>query len=1373
VTSYGGCRISGNQYTKPEAIYMVSLHEGNEVEFNLEVLTGDLALALIKPCGDNSCKRSVDGINSANENLFKFKYDPGIYFLSIDARDNGGACGTYTLTVTGTNPVPDLVAGLSGSPATVTAGRILTYVLSVRNDGRLPAAEVVLKQTLPGGVTILSLDGCKKVGANTVECKSADDPRLKSLAVGSHVDKTIKVQVGSGTRGTLVSMAEAKANEGDQKPADNQKTITTTVKTEIALSITKRLSPAIPIAGKPLTYTLSVNNAGFSDATTVVVKDTLPEAVDFVSSDCPHEGRTVTCTIPRILPGKTEPRSITVLVKPSVVDGSEVTNTAEVIRAAETGPLSIKAIATTPVIRNADLSITKIAPSEVIAGATAGLKYEFAVCNFGPSDSAGATITDDLASLPPGIRLSSPLAGCTESAGRKVTCPTGPIPADKTCNLNTAKRLSFVVDVPSSQLAAALANTASIKAVEIDPNPANDTSNTVATTVRIEADLSVTKTARGTSDFVETGAAVAGANLAYQVKVENHGPSDSPGGTIHDTLPAGLTFVASPDECEVSPQDPSAVVCPVPALAAHQSYFARFVAKVPAGATGSFSNQASVESVADPNGSNDTGSSPSTAVKQEADLAVRLSGSPNPVDLSEGREILYTLIATNNGPSNAANLDVSLTLPPGSSFDSASFQDCQPTGSGPIVVQCPLASLLAGASQPITIHTHTSAARGFVRAKAAIGCLSIDPRCANNTAEAITTLADAADADLSVTKTTAVEAAVAGDLLEYTIEAVNHGPSDATGVIVEDKPPDMVSPALEPPCDTLLSNGVVRCQSFTLQKEAKESLALTVQVDPASFQPLFDKASIPNPDADPNSINNSSLLETPVVSAAPLVLPFFKTGAANDTTLLAVRNPTGSPLGLRVDYFLTGEPSARNCEHVCLPGKKIFTRSLRDRFPGSGISEGHVDISPIPIAACENTTCAVSIPTPLLTPPPAPRPSGDFIRIEPAKGHASGQPLLSTDTSRLPPELCRHWSVRFLNGGSFKGNTELFFFVPKTLERDGSGPLAVGKVYNEAGQFVQEVLVNASGEVFRRTTQEGFDNPVPMQPKVPLLASFGAIEWEFREGVVGNVSAVHRAEGGSTVAVPGFCRRPPAAEDLAPEPPLLVPYFEVELVGATTLLAVRNESESDVDIDYEFWSADGTSPFRVAPRRLHAHETRTENLRFVPELQGLSKGYIRVGVTGNPAHRARILSGDFVRVDPVSGLASGGALVDTDLHRSPPQICRKWNVRFLNGEPPGSSTDIVFYVDRDGRTGSLGAATGQVISAAGAPMGTVHADLSAAFQFPLLGVTDQGDASPGSGSVEWDLGADMAGMDVVGNVASILKAGGLSVLVPGVCLSGE
>lgn len=72
---------------------------------------------------------------------------------------------------------------------------------------------------------------------------------------------------------------------------------------------------------------------------------------------------------------------------------------------------------------------------------------------------------------------------------------------------------------------------------------------------------------------------------------------------------------------------------------------------------------------ADADPANNTGAAVTT-LSQDADLAVSLSGGPNPVNA--GANITYAFSLSNFGPSGAQNVAVTLPIPPGTTFLSAS-----------------------------------------------------------------------------------------------------------------------------------------------------------------------------------------------------------------------------------------------------------------------------------------------------------------------------------------------------------------------------------------------------------------------------------------------------------------------------------------------------------------------------------------------------------------------------------------------------------------------------------------------------------------------------------------------------------------------------
>jgi uncharacterized repeat protein (TIGR01451 family) len=1396
----GICSLPGIKYPGKEDIYTLRLHKGNEVAFHLTAEENvDFVLALLKErnVSDSCVSNSADVINVGDEDIPAAQYlmddssHTKLYYLYIDSPNitdspTVKACGRYTLIVTGDNPTPDLVLALVGSTDSVVAGQDLTYTLTVTNKGSLDATGVKVDLSLAEGVEDIRPDsGCTLMSPREVRCEVQGN-----LAVGAQEHWGITVQVESKTRGLLTSTATATANEGDPT-SPNTEAVTTTVEADSRLSITMD-APASVVAGRSLTYTIKAHNYGPSDATGVEIMATLPADVLFshtspnISTDCEKkDDQNVICRISRIVAEKDLIFSIFSDVKASASDGSFLSASASV-KAKELDPrLDVRDGAETKVFRRTNFSIEKSASASTVkAGQEEDLTYTITVTNQGPSDSTGVTITDSLEAFPAGVVLnrSSLSPGC-ELSGQKITCHTIAIPAH-----TSPLSVSFSFHVDPSQATAVLSNKATVAANETDPILKNNTSKTVITDVKVEADLDITLKALRPATLAETTSVIAGETLIYQITVTNGGPSNSRGGTIEATL-AGVKDVASPNgECEDGAQG---VTCSVPALRKDESVARSFRVRIDSSSTDtSLQNEARVTSEDDPKDGNDHDNN-IVDVERKATLIVSLSDLPDPVQASSmppsppptNLPLKYTLSVVNQGPSDADSFSVRLKLPQGALLlqgaGSVTSNDCSLDPTPPGDVLCDFASLPANSSQPSEVVVEVLIPDGHktVRATASVPdtCPQFDPQCQKFEDEEITTVATMADVVLSLAKSADKEPAVVGEELQYKLEVTNVGFSDAPDVKVVDT---LLPDALEfVPGDPSLSDdmtcrhfpgtddNVTTCGFGSIPKSSSVSRFLTAKAKPASrnYQ-LHNSAEISPSMVDPNLENDKAETDT-LVLANQLVLPFFEVTrnptnfAVVSTTKLAVSNPSSQSVCVRYDYIPDEGQEPKACQLCSLGPKKIHTQDLKEAFLQAS-AEGYVGITMVecpaqPCPADIQAPCNLSPPPHLPSSPPIPPLSGDFIRVDAAAGPAAALPLVATATARVPPELCRRWTTRFFNsppGSSVKESTEFFFFAPG--DHSVIPASIVGKVYDETGQLFQEISVTATQEAFRRVTEAEGSSTGGLR----LLPSVGAIEWEFRNSI-GNVSAIHRTEDGGrkqAVALPGFCRD----GDRGTGAPLVVPYYEVEPsreAGKTTLFAVRNETDTPVDIRNEYFSANGTlkyiePPLTKDPLTLVGHATMTVNLRDVVKRhengEGTFTGYVQV------THNKSVLSGDFVL------LTSGGASVNT-----PAQLCQNWSVRFLNGEPPDSTTDFVVYFDQ----GTGASAVGQVFSeSGGTAVGSIKVpakqNLLRAFQFPVPAMTEEGGGMPLNGTIEWDLG-------VKGNVASILKVNGLAVLVPGVCIS--
>ncbi|MGH9941600.1 MAG: SBBP repeat-containing protein, partial [Pyrinomonadaceae bacterium] len=120
----------------------------------------------------------------------------------------------------------DLSVTVSDAPDPVTTGGNLTYNVTVTNGGSGAASNVVLTDTPPSGVTLVSFNssqgsGCAPSG-NTVVCN------LGALASGASATATIVV-TAPNQPGTITNIVSVAATEPDPNTANNTAATTTTV----------------------------------------------------------------------------------------------------------------------------------------------------------------------------------------------------------------------------------------------------------------------------------------------------------------------------------------------------------------------------------------------------------------------------------------------------------------------------------------------------------------------------------------------------------------------------------------------------------------------------------------------------------------------------------------------------------------------------------------------------------------------------------------------------------------------------------------------------------------------------------------------------------------------------------------------------------------------------------------------------------------------------------------------------------------------------------------------------------------------------------------------------------------------------------------
>ncbi len=169
------------------------------------------------------------------------------------------------------------------------------------------------------------------------------------------------------------------------------------------LEITKTSTPTVAPTNSNITYTLNVRNLGPATSDGVIVTDTLPAGLEYVSATpAPSNvtGQVVTWNLGSLAMNAT--RTLTVTAK-ATQGGVTVQNKA-VVSATTPDPnlTNNTAYANTQII-NSGISITKVARPEIVPGTGGPVTFEFEVRNAGDNPLHDVVVTDN-----PGCTISGP-----------------------------------------------------------------------------------------------------------------------------------------------------------------------------------------------------------------------------------------------------------------------------------------------------------------------------------------------------------------------------------------------------------------------------------------------------------------------------------------------------------------------------------------------------------------------------------------------------------------------------------------------------------------------------------------------------------------------------------------------------------------------------------------------------------------------------------------------------------------------------------------------------------------------------------------------------------------------------------------------------
>lgn len=288
-----------------------------------------------------------------------------------------------------------------------------------------------------------------------------------------------------------------------------------------------RVNPNPLILGNGnLTYTLTVGNNGSLIATNVVASQVLPSNVAYISSstsqgNVSQSGGIVNASLGNLGPGAFA--TITVVVAP-LTSGSFVSSVSAGSDTPDPDNSNNSAtISSTVLPRTSDIAVGIIgSPNPVLVGQL--LTYSVSVTNFGPSTATGVMVTNV---LPASVGIVS-VTGSNSINGNTVVCFFNSL-------TNNGRASATIRVIPN--LDGTIAATATGTANEADPVPANS-SVTATVVVGPAANLGLAISANPLS-------VVRGSNITYTISVTNFGPSSASGVVVNDSLPAGVSVIAT------------------------------------------------------------------------------------------------------------------------------------------------------------------------------------------------------------------------------------------------------------------------------------------------------------------------------------------------------------------------------------------------------------------------------------------------------------------------------------------------------------------------------------------------------------------------------------------------------------------------------------------------------------------------------------------------------------------------------------------------------------------------------------------------------------------------------------------------------------
>jgi uncharacterized repeat protein (TIGR01451 family) len=839
-------------------------------------------------------------------------------FPGQDLNPNNTASASVLVIV----PSVEVAVTMIGSPNPVPVGGLLTYAITVTNNGPFTAYSVTLTNTLPPNVNVVSV--ATSQGTYGPLGAVVD---LGTLAPGTNA--TVDLVVSPTTTGVITATTQVSIapSETDPVSAATIASATNTVVPAADLAVSALSTPNPVISGSNFTYVLAFTNHGPNDATAVSASQTLPASVGFVSSSFPlatNANGVLTWNIGNLASGGA--LTITNVVSaPTLIAG--------VSSLTLLSPVTIFGQPTDPNTNNNAAIVRTVVEPPTVAITLAGVTL--ASESFQPPDGAvdpGETVGVEFFLQNTGTITTTNLVATLQASGG-VTLPSGPqsygalqpgSPAverqfsftangtnggtvvatlqlqDGSTNLGTVS-YSFAMPVVTTFWNT---NFISIPAPQFIPAPDLGPGNPYPSTLAVS----------GISNFVEN-VTVTVSNLSHTYPHDIDMLLVGPGGqnsvlmseaaayssvsnatiTFDQTAalivpPQGQIVSGSYQPADYNPTNSLPSNAPAGPYSANLALFAGLSSN---NIWGTWSLYVFDNAAGDAGGiANGWGLTITTItpVNQIADLAATVAASASQVLL--GATLTNTVTVVNHGPNAAASVVLTNVLSSGLNFVSTSLAQSSYVQSGQTTI-FNLGALAAGSNLTFTIIT-TAAAAGTQSSSVSVGSTQLDPNPGNNSASAVTVVTSPiADVAAAISATNAV---TVGSNLVYTLTVTNNGPNIALNVTGSFEIGNGMQLISATPSQGVVilnaintSNGMVQCNFGNIVAGNIATLTITNIASQTGL--VTNSWTVSTDSTDTNLANNSVTLVVSVSAPQPLIVAAGASLASQNQTPSGTINP--------------------------------------------------------------------------------------------------------------------------------------------------------------------------------------------------------------------------------------------------------------------------------------------------------------------------------------------------------------------------------------------------------------------------------------------------------------------------------------------------